>query len=119
MKKILFGSVALFALGMAGSANAADMPVKYKAPPVVGCGYSDITAANNQISVDYATTRFDYVEFNPADPAFRDPQLPVGAPLDTEKGWVPGFSVTGTGMFSIGQLCNVYVQGRASYFKGH
>src|SRR6266508_2492857 len=35
MKKLLLGSVALFALSVGSPAVAADMPVKYKAPPPV------------------------------------------------------------------------------------
>src|SRR6266540_7478858 len=35
MRKLLLGSVALFALSVGGPAVAADMPVKYKAPPPV------------------------------------------------------------------------------------
>jgi opacity protein-like surface antigen len=120
MKKLLLGTIALVALNAGSSALAADMSVKaplYKAPPLPVCGYSDITAANSQINVDYATTHVDYVEFSPGPPFA--PGVPRGTPLDSEKGWVPGVSVTGSAMFNVGSLCNVYVLARISYFKGH
>jgi opacity protein-like surface antigen len=116
-----FTLAGLVLLAAASSAQAADMAVKapaYKAPPVVGCGYNAITAANNQISVDYAGQHVDYVERNPANPVFAAP-IPTGAPLDSEKGWVNGVSVTASGMFNLGSVCNVYLFARGSWFDGH
>jgi hypothetical protein len=121
MKITSFKLAGIIILAAASSAYAADMPVKaaaYKAPPVVGCGYNAITLANNQISLDYAGTHKDYVEYNPADPLFTAPGLAPGAPLDSEKGWVHGVSVTGSAMFNLGTVCNVYVFARGSYFDG-
>lgn len=119
IKSFKLAGLVAFAAVSASSAYAADMPVKaaYKAPPVVGCGYNAITAANNQISLDYAGLHKDYVEYNPAGP-ITDPALPVGAVLDTEKGWVHGVSLTGSAMFNLGSVCNVYVFARGSYFDG-
>jgi hypothetical protein len=98
---------------------AADMAVKARPmAPVVGCGYNAITAANNQISVDYAGTNINYTEYNPANPLFTDPRVAVGAPIDTEKGWLHGVSVTGSGMFNLGTVCNVYLFARGSFFDG-
>jgi hypothetical protein len=114
--------IALLALALCptSGAFAADMPVKaYKAPPVVGCANNAITAANNQISLDYATTSLDYVEYNPSDPVFANPAIPAGAALDSEKNWLPGVTGTGSAMFNVGSVCNVYVFGRASYFSGN
>ena len=68
--------------------------------------------------MDYAGTHKDYVERNPADPIFTDPNLAVGAPLDSEKGWVHGVSVTASAMFNLGAVCNVYAFARGSYFNG-
>jgi len=120
MRLTSFRLAGLLLIAAASAATAADMPVKalpMKAP-VVGCGYSPITAANNQISVDYAGTHKDYVEYNPSNPPFVAPGLAVGAPLDSEKGWVNGVSVTGSAMFNVGTLCNVYVFARGSYYDG-
>jgi hypothetical protein len=120
MKKLAVTGAALLAM-MMGTANAADMAVKapvYKAAPIVGCGYNPITLANTQISVDYAGTHKNYAEYNPSDPNYTDPALPVGAVIDTEKGWVNGVSVTGSAMFNLGSICNVYVFARGSYFNG-
>ena len=119
IKSFKLAGLVAFAAVSASSAYAADMPVKaaYKAPPVVGCGYNAITAANNQISLDYAGLHKDYAEYNPAGP-ITDPALPVGAVLDTEKGWVHGVSLTGSAMFNLGSVCNVYVFARGSYFDG-
>jgi hypothetical protein len=84
--------------------------------PVYSCASNAITAANNQISVDYASQHVDYVEFNPPAP-FNGGQA-VGIPIDSEKGWVHGISGTASAMFNLGSICNVYVLGRISYFKG-
>jgi hypothetical protein len=92
------------------------MPVK-AAPAVVGCGYNAITTANNQISVDYAGTNINYTEQNPPNAPFTAP-IPVGATLDSEKGWVNGVSGTASTMFTAGSVCNVYLFGRVSYFTG-
>jgi hypothetical protein len=118
MRKIILTGAAVVAM-TAGVANAADMAVKAPpmAPPVVGCGYNAITAANNQISLDYAGLNKEYTEFNSPGPV-ADPALPLNAVLDTEKGWVHGLSVTGSAMFNLGSVCNVYVFGRGSFFDG-
>ena len=42
-----------------------------------------------------------------------------GTPLNTEKGWVPGLSVTGSIMRDVGSLQNVYLWGRFSWMKGN
>ena len=115
----VIGAISSLLILVASPALAADMYVKARpiAAPVVGCGYSAITAANNQISLDYAGINKNYNEYNP-DGAFTDPALAVGAVLDSEKGWVHGVSVTGSAMFNLGSVCNVYVFGRGSYFDG-
>ncbi len=58
MKKLLLGSVALFALNVGSPAVAADMPVKYKAPPPVytwtGCyGGGFVGYSAGKARVDY------------------------------------------------------------------
>jgi len=104
VKKILLGSVILLAgISMQSPASAADMPLK--AAPYSACGYNAITASNNQISVDFATEHVDYLET-------------FGGPLDSEKGWVPGVSVTGSAMRNWFGLCNVYFFGRGTFLNG-
>ncbi len=119
MKTAKKSALVLLLAAAAGPAFAADMAVKARpmAAPVAGCGYNAITASNNQISLDYAGIHKNYNEYNP-DGAFTDPALAVGAVLDSEKGWVHGASVTGSAMFNLGSVCNVYVFGRGSYFSG-
>jgi opacity protein-like surface antigen len=110
MKKFLLGSVALAALGVAGGANAADMPVKAPlvAPPT--CAVNDIVRANNQIAVDAVQHWSDYLEFNPAN----------GSAFDTEKGsGVPGVGVHGSAMGDWGGICHLYVYGEVYWVKGH
>lgn len=110
MNKLL-GSVAAAVLlaGAASVANAADMPLK--APPlaVPACPGGDIVRANNQVSADFVETYIDY------GPEFL---TGVGAPLDTEKGWVPGVRVTGSLMQNFGSFCNIYLMGSFTYLNG-
>ncbi len=115
MKKALLGGFALVAWIGGGAANAADMPVK--APPMVQstCAVNDITRSNNQVSVDGTETYINYgPEFNSAAP---------GTPLDTEKGWVPGLTVTGSAMYDVTPNsvvgCNTYLWGRFTWMKGN
>jgi hypothetical protein len=116
----VFGAISSLLIVAASPVLAADMAVKARppAPAVVGCGYNAITAANNQISLDYAGTNKDYVEYNTANPLFTVPGVAVGAPVDSDKGWVNGVSVTGSAMFNLGSVCNVYLFARGSYFDG-
>lgn len=107
MKKYLLGSVATVAL-IAGAANAAEMPVKALAAPA--CPGGDIVRANNQVSADFVENYINY------GPQFL---TGVGAPLDAEKGWVPGVSVTGSLMRNFGIFCNLYLMGRFTYLNGY
>jgi hypothetical protein len=119
MKKlILVECLALFALGTA-AANSADMAVKAPAPVAPGCVVNDIVRANQQVSLDFIDTQVSYGPevINPAPPGFG----PAGAPLDSEKGWLPGLRVTGSYMGGIWiiPVCNLYVSGSFSWVKGH
>ncbi len=108
-----------------GAAHGADMATKapvFKAPPS-GCAY-DIIRANSQISVDFAATDWNYAEFNQfaaGGGALANPAFPVGATLNTEKGWLPGVAVTGSYMSdcSSGFFSNIYLYGRGTYLSGH
>jgi hypothetical protein len=61
------------------------------------------------VTLDYATTNFNYLE-----------TLPDGSAFDTEKGWVsPGISVTGSLMRDLFGVCNLYISGRFTYVDGH
>ena len=106
MKKLLLGSVLFVALAASGQAYSADLPVTtapyaYAAAPI--CRGGDIVRADNQVSVDFVES---YVNYGP------EFLTGVGTPLDTEKGWVPGFSATGSLMNNVGSICNVYLMGR-------
>jgi opacity protein-like surface antigen len=108
VRKLLIG-VATLAL-MTGAANAADLLVKAPPPPPPECPYNDIVRANNQVSVDFVDNSLHY------GPEYL---TGVGAPLDKETGWVPGFDVTGSLMGNVGPVCNLYVWGRFTYLNGH
>jgi hypothetical protein len=110
MKKSIVVGVSLVALVFATAANAADLPRKapiYKAPPPPLA--SDIIKANNQVSLDFVETYIDY-----------GPEHVNGGPsLDSEKGWVPGLSATGSLMRDVGRIQNVYLWGRFSWVDGN
>jgi hypothetical protein len=109
-KQTSIGIIAI-ALATGTSALAADLPVK--APPPSACAY-DILRANNQVSVDYATTNFNYREFN--EPPFPPP---YGYVVDSETGWVPGVAVTGSYMTDcLSTIQNLYVYSRTTYLSG-
>jgi opacity protein-like surface antigen len=111
MKKLLVGTVTVAALSLAGAAHAADMPVKAPPPPPAPvCSNNDIVRSDNQVSLDFIDTHINY------GPEFL---TGVGTPLDTEKGWVPGLSVTGSLMRDVGSLCHLYLMGRFSWVDGH
>ena len=114
MKKLFAGSVVFVVLVAAGQAYSADLPVtaapNYPYAPAPICRGGDIVRANNQVSVDFVETNINY------GPEFL---TGVGTPLDSEKGWVPGFSVTGSLMNNIGSLCNVYLMGRFTWVEGN
>jgi hypothetical protein len=122
MKQFVAAGVVAFAIA-ASSVHGADLgaraPGRNPAPIGPACGYSSpITLANNQAAIGYATNHLDYTEFNPSDPNFANPALATGAPVASEKGWLSGVSGTGSAMFNMGSLCNIYVFGRSSYFAG-
>jgi outer membrane immunogenic protein len=62
MKRFLFGSMALVALGMSAPAMAADMPVKVKAPPPVV--YYDWSGLYVGFSIGWSEARVDRGYFN-------------------------------------------------------
>jgi len=51
-------SALVFSMAEVPFARAADLPVK-ALPPQPVCGYDDIVRANNQVSVDFATTNIN------------------------------------------------------------
>ncbi len=106
MKKLLLSSVAL--LGLSIGAGAAELPLPVKAPPAPPVWVNDIVRSNNQVSVDFAATNFDYLETDT-----------TGASLDSEKGWVPGLSVTGSLMRDVGSVHDLYLFGRFTWLNGH
>jgi opacity protein-like surface antigen len=120
MKKYLLGTVAFMVLVGAGDASAADMPVKAP-PPVVGCARSniDIVKSDRQVSLDFVENYIKYGPevITPGTPGF--PPSSTGVPLDLEKGWVPGGSVSAYYMWNWGTACNLYVMGRFTYEHGN
>lgn len=107
MNRILLGGVAIIAIlaAASSSAGAADL---LPAPPVLAV--SDIVRANNQVSLDFAATDFNYVETLP-------PTYPV---FDSEKSWVaPGLSVSASVMGNYLGLQNLYASGRVTWVDGH
>jgi hypothetical protein len=84
VKKLLLGSVVVVALTAAGAANAG-APVA-KAADFATDFSNDIIASNNQITLQFVDTYLNYLETG------GDYGTAPG-PLDSEKGWVPGFGV--------------------------
>jgi len=118
VQKLLIGSIATLAL-MAGAANAADMPLKAPPPAVPQCVVNDIVRANNQVSLDFTETSLWYgPEIVGPEPPISPPP-PVGVPLDSESGNLPGLQVTGSAMASIGPICNLYISGSFSWSHGN
>jgi hypothetical protein len=69
-------------------------------------GWSDILSANNQISVDFAETYVDYMET-------------VGdTPFDSERGWLPGMSVSGS-LMRDWVVKNLYLYGQFTWATGN
>ncbi len=116
MSKIFLAAVAASSL-IAGAAVAADMPVKARPAPLAMWS-NDIIKSNNQISVDFATTNYDYVEYSPG-PGTVAGTPPAGSFLDSERGWVPGVAVTGSVMGDYFGLHNFYAYSRTTYVSGH
>ena len=111
MKKSLLAIAATVAM-LGSPALAADMALK--APPPPACpAVADIVRADTQVSLDAAGTHFDYREFTAG----------FGTTvLDSEKGWVPGVSITGsvmadTSLFGT-NVCDLYGFMRYSWFNG-
>jgi opacity protein-like surface antigen len=98
-------------------AFAADMAFKAPPPPIVPFG-NDILKANNQISVDFIVTNFNFKEYNDFTRTPFQPTDSAGV-ADTEKGWVPGVSATGSVMTDVFGIHNVYFSARFSYLNGH
>ncbi len=87
---------------------AADWPTKKAAPIAPILAVNDIVNANNQITLDFADTYLDYLESD----------SPSGAPLDSEKGWVPGLAVSGSLMRNW-IVDNLYLYGQFKWVDGH
>lgn len=88
MRAFLLAAGALMAFTAWACAANAD-PVAATAPGLVSSA-SAITASNNQISVDVIGYDFGYTEYA----AIAVPGTPVGAKLDTEGSWTPGFNAS-------------------------
>jgi hypothetical protein len=121
VKKLFLSSVVAVALAASGQAYSADLPVTapayaYNVAPI--CRGGDIVRANNQVSADFVET---YINYGPEviTPGTFGFAGETGIPLDSEKGWVPGFSVTGSLMNNIGSLCNIYLMGRFTGLYGN
>jgi len=99
------------------SASAADMAVKARPIATAPVWINDILASNNQIGIAFAGQHYDYVEYSPGQ-AFNPAFPPLGQPFNSEKGWVPGVSLTGSWMGNLGPIANVYAWGRGSYYSG-
>lgn len=66
---------------------------------------SDIVKANNQVSIDFSETYMDYLESSGS------------TPLDSERGWMPGMSISASVMQDWG-VDNLYLYGQFSWHKG-
>ena len=101
-------AIAAAAVLLGTPALAADMPVK--APPLPWVNW--ILISNNQISLDFAATNIDYLEYAPSF-------LPnPGSPLDSEKGWVPGVAITSSLMGDYLGIHNLYLYSRSTFLSG-
>ena len=93
------------------------MAVKARPIATAPVWINDILASNNQIGIAFAGQHYDYVEYSPGQ-AFNPAFPPLGQPFNSEKGWVPGVSFTGSWMGNLGPIANVYAWGRGSYYSG-
>lgn len=66
-----------------------------------------ILVANNQISLDAVGNHLDYREVTPVSPV-----------LDSEKGAQPGLQITGSAMFDLSTISNIYVMGQFTWANG-
>ena len=110
------GGTALL-LASVAAGTAADMQTQtfpVKAAAVVQSGAANpILYVNNQISLDAIAQHIDYLATGRYAP-----QSPIG-PTNSERGWQPGLQLTGSAMFDLGPLSNVYIMGQFSWAKGN
>jgi hypothetical protein len=87
--KLVFMTGALGLVLSSMASHAADLPSKKNppAPPVVQTSNS-ILAVNNEVALQFISIDYDYAEYG--NGLFKSP---TGL-LDTEKGHVPGFSIS-------------------------
>jgi len=107
------GSTALL-LASVAAGTAADMQIPYKAAPYIQpVGASPILYVNNQISLDATGQHINYnaygTDYAPAPSAL----------VTSDSGWQPGLQLTGSAMFDLGPLTNVYLMGQGSWNKGN
>lgn len=102
---VLPGAAAIaIAAALSNAAMAAEAPAST---------WGDIVNANNQVSLDFIDTNFNYEEFNDTS---RSPFFGAGI-LDSEMGWVPGLSVSGSLMRNW-FVDNIYLYGQFSWSRG-
>jgi len=89
-----------------GLACAASIAVAHADDFVLRGTRSDIVKSNNQVTLNVSGSYLDYLESSGS------------TPLDSERGWQPGLSVTGSVMTDIG-LSNLYLYGSLSWNKGN
>jgi len=109
---IVGGTALLLVSATAGT--AADMQIPMKATPFVQpVGPSPILYVNNQISLDAIDQHLNYV-----GKGTDIPTVPYGT-MTTDKGWQPGLQLTGSAMFDLGAVTNVYLMGQFTWSKGN
>jgi hypothetical protein len=115
MSKILLAAIAATSVAAAGAATAADMPVKAARAAPAAVWSNDIVNSNNQISLYYVGMNVDYLEYSPGFVGFP----PLGAPMDSEKGWLNGVGGAASIMTNVAGIQNLYLSAEVTYVQGN
>src|SRR5947208_358372 len=110
-QKIIIAAAILASSSMAGFATEFLLPAQQPADvrsTVLPVWINPILIANNQIALDAVGNHLNYHESTPIFPV-----------LDGEKGAQPGLQITGSAMFDLSTIRNIYVTGQFTWANGN